>query len=113
MRHKNSSLVARSSSPHLSADNVEQFVGDGLLAHLVVLEVELLQEGIAVVGSRLHGEGAGGMFGSRGVEQDGIEAHGQGLWQQGGEQLGSRWLEDEGRPSPQKTLPLPLRKGGE
>ncbi len=38
-----------------SANNVEQLAGDGLLAALVVLQVQLAKQLVGVVGSCLHG----------------------------------------------------------
>ena len=47
---------------HRSARNVEEFGSDGLLTGLVVLECELAEQFVGVVGCNLHGDDAGGVF---------------------------------------------------
>lgn len=51
------------------SDDVQQFVGDGLLAAFVVLYSQLLQQFVGVVGGHLHGYCSGGLFGGIRVEQ--------------------------------------------
>ena len=45
-----------------TSDDVEKFARDGLLAALVVLQVELTKQFVGVVGCSLHGHHAGGML---------------------------------------------------
>lgn len=52
-----------------SAHNIQQFICDGSLAALVVLEVKLLEQLIGIVGSGLHGNHTGCMLRGIAVEQ--------------------------------------------
>ena len=59
----NQRVLHRSILPvHRPADDVEQFVGDGLLTRLIVLERPDRRSGRFIVGC-LHGKDASGMFG--------------------------------------------------
>ena len=77
-----------------AADEVEDFGGDFLLTALVVLEGELVEEFLGVVGGNLHGYGTGSMFGSIGVEQNRVYLQQQHLGQQGLQNLDARRLKD-------------------
>ena len=50
-----------------TADDLDEFVGDGRLAGVVVLEFEIAEDFRGVVSSFGHGNHAGTMFGSDGV----------------------------------------------
>ena len=57
----------------LSLHNIQQFIGDGLLATLVVLMRQCLQQFVGIVAGDLHSDHAGGMFSGRGIKQCRIE----------------------------------------
>ena len=52
----------------LSLHNIQQFIGNGLLATLVVLMRQCLQQLVGIVAGDLHSDHAGGMFGGRGIK---------------------------------------------
>ena len=56
-----------------TADNVEQFAGDGLLSALVVLKVQLTQQFVGIVCCRLHSHHTGGMFRRNTIEQSRVK----------------------------------------
>ena len=58
---------------HRTAYDVKQFACDGLLTRLVVLQVQLAQQLVGIVGGRLHGYHSGCMLGSHAVKQGSIE----------------------------------------
>lgn len=48
---------------------IQQFIGDSLLAVLVVLQCQFLDQVVGIVVGGLHSQHTSGMFGSRIVEQ--------------------------------------------
>ena len=54
---------------HRTTDNIKKFVGNCLLTTLVVLQVELPEQFVGIIGSRLHGHHSCRMLGSIAVEQ--------------------------------------------
>ena len=56
-----------------TANNVEQFVGDGLLTALVVLQIELAKQFVGIIRSRLHGHHASSMLRGHAVEECRVE----------------------------------------
>ena len=58
-----------------AAHDVEQLVGDGLLAALVVEQRQLLDEVVGVVGGHLHRHRAGGVLGRARIQGHGVELH--------------------------------------
>ena len=56
-----------------SSHNIQQFIGDGLLAVFVVLQRQFLDQVVGVVVGCLHGKHAGGMLGSDSVEQGRVD----------------------------------------
>ena len=76
------------------AGKIQDFRSDLLLAGFVVLEREVLQEVLTVVGGRLHGHGAGGVLGRVAVQQGGIELQFKGLRKEVLQQFGGGGFED-------------------
>ena len=56
-----------------TANNVEQFVCDGLLTTLVVLQIELAKEFVGIIRSCLHGHHASSMLRGHAVEKSRVE----------------------------------------
>ena len=73
----------------LTAHDVDEFVGDGLLTGLIVEEGEFFQQVVGIVIGCLHGKHTGCVFACDGIEQCavhlyvqhlGVECIGQFLW---------------------------------
>ena len=62
-----SEVAERGASSHGAAHDVQQFVGDGLLASFVVHDGEVLYQVVGIVRGYLHGHASCGMFGCVGV----------------------------------------------
>ena len=62
-----SEVAERGASSHGAAHDVQQFVGDGLLASFVVHDGEVLYLVVGIVRGYLHGHASCGMFGCVGV----------------------------------------------
>src|SRR6185503_12225330 len=64
-----------SSSIGLAAGNLQQLLRDGSLAQLVVVQRQVLDHRVRVVGGALHRHHACALFAGLGVEQHGVKEH--------------------------------------
>ena len=77
-----------------ASNEVEQLVGDGLLAALVVLQVKYAQQFVGIVCGGLHRHHTCGVLGGDAVKQGGVEHKVCHLWHEGLENGIHVWLHD-------------------
>ena len=75
------------------SDDIEEFGGDGCLTSLVVLEGEVVEQLVGIVGGCLHGDDAGRVFSGKAVEDCGKELEGYAFGQQRLKELTARGLD--------------------
>ena len=80
---------------HATSHNIKQFIGNGLLTTLVVLQVELTKQFVGIIRCGLHGNHAGSML-TRLTIQQGCEEHEMQLLRNQYTENGLQvWLHDE------------------